>query len=781
MTSLPTNGNVCKDIIKFPWEEQLKKYLTRDPIRTQIYEAVINGATATLTGKSSENDKENHSGSKRIGPNNIVSIPVNGILAHDACPLLFSRLTRDPIKTLARCHKILEYSARQILQTDTEDNDPIPPNFPYPQLRLRFSRLHKAPELFRSTVPKSEDRGLLIEITGTVIKSGQTNMLELKKEFACISCEGILMLDTDEQQFYTYPKTPNCPQDGCNKTNTLKATGKVNPEFCVDYQEIKLQEKIGNLTMGTIPRSISVLLLEDLTDTCKPGDDVTVVGVVINRWHSLGRGENGVTDMELAINANYLKVTNDQSADGRRISDEHIKKFTDFWSTDDPNIGPSYGYLPLIGRDKILASFCPQVYGMYIVKLAVCVVLCGGVQQVDETGLKVRGESHLLMVGDPGTGKSQILRYTAKLVPRSILCTGIGSTTAGLTVSAIRESGQWNLEAGALVLSDGGVCCIDEFNSIKERDRACIHEAMEQQTLSVAKAGLVCKLQTRCSILAAANPKGKYDSSLPLTVNISIASPLLSRFDLVFLLLDTKDEQWDDLVASYILAGRDIADEMTSSTDGHWDMEKLRSYFEYSKRLMPELSKDASCILQAYYVYQRRCSNSDDIRDKARTTVRLLQSGIRLAQGHARLMQHTIVTTMDAIIAVMLLEMTSLTSMDGSGSVFNTSGLIPDLSSLLHTTFPDDPTSDYCIAAERILSYLKLENIWAKEFERLKTEDDYGIKQAAQNQKIKENKLTNSTSHSQYDEQDGDLMTQKSESSSTYRTSTSRHFDHISP
>ena len=119
--------------------------------------------------------------------------------------------------------------------------------------------------------------------------------------------------------------------------------------------------------------------------------------------------------------------------------------------------------------------------------------------------------------------------------------------------------------------------------------------------------------------------------------------------------------------------------------------------------------------------------------------------------------------------------------MDGSGSVFNTSGLIPDLSSLLHTTFPDDPTSDYCIAAERILSYLKLEVIWAKEFERLKTEDDFGIKQAAQNQKIKENKLTNSISPSQYDEQDSDLMTQKSESSSTYRTSTSRHFDHISP
>ena len=730
------NSKVCKGMIKFPWEEQLKKYLTKDPIRSQIYDEVIKGATSTLTGKSPKKDTNDTQRSNNLPTNIVVPIPVNGILAHNSCPLLFSRLTREPIKTLARCHKILDYCARQILENDSEENDPVPPDFPYPQLRFRLSRLHKAPELFRSTVPKSEDHGLLIEMTGTVIKAGQTNMLELKKEFACTNCGSVLMLETDEEQFFMYPKTPNCPEEGCNKPNTLKPTGIVAPKFCVDFQEIKLQEKIGNLTMGTIPRSIVVLLLEDMTDTCKPGDDVAVVGVVINRWHALGRGENGITDIELAISANYLKVTNDQSADGRRISDEHIREFSNFWSTNEnDSSGLAYGYLPLIGRDKILASFCPQVYGMYLIKLAVCVVLCGGVEHVDETGLKVRGESHLLMVGDPGTGKSQILRYVAKLVPRSVLCTGIGSTTAGLTVSAVRESGQWNLEAGALVLSDGGVCCIDEFNSIKESDRVCIHEAMEQQTLSVAKAGLVCKLQTRCSIIAAANPKGKYDSSLPLTVNISIASPLLSRFDLVFLLLDTKDERWDDLVASYILAGRDMAEELSSCSagSGHWDLDKLRAYFEYSKRLKPELSTDASKILQAYYVYQRRICNGDNLRDKARTTVRLLQSGIRLAQGHARLMQHESVTTMDAVVAVMLLEMTSLTNLEGGEGIFRTSSLIPELSSLLHTTFPDDPTSDYCIAAERILSYLKLEDLWANEFERLKVEDENGIQQALRN------------------------------------------------
>ena len=196
------NSKVCKGMIKFPWEEQLKKYLTKDPIRSQIYDEVIKGATSTLTGKSPKKDTNDTQRSNNLPTNIVVPIPVNGILAHNSCPLLFSRLTREPIKTLARCHKILDYCARQILENDSEENDPVPPDFPYPQLRFRLSRLHKAPELFRSTVPKSEDHGLLIEMTGTVIKAGQTNMLELKKEFACTNCGSVLMLETDEEQFF---------------------------------------------------------------------------------------------------------------------------------------------------------------------------------------------------------------------------------------------------------------------------------------------------------------------------------------------------------------------------------------------------------------------------------------------------------------------------------------------------------------------------------------------------------------------------------------------------
>jgi DNA helicase MCM9 len=308
------------------------------------------------------------------------------------------------------------------------------------------------------------------------------------------------------------------------------------------------------------------------------------------------------------------------------------------------------------------------------------------------------------MVGDPGTGKSQILRYAAKLTPRSVLTSGIGSTNAGLTVSAIRDGGQWSLEAGALVLADGGICCIDEFSSIRETDRVAIHEAMEQQCISVAKAGVVTRLQSRCSILATANPKGKYDPEQPLTVNIGVASPLLSRFDLVFVLLDSKNPDWDAIVSSYILEGKDPMKESSSVETTLWNFDKLQAFFVFCKHVNPTMAQDSSLVLSKYYQKQR---GSDGV-NMARATVRLLQSCIRLAQGHARLMNHDEVTICDAINAIVLLEL----SFDSNPSFL--SGINP-----LHTTFPADPLEEYKIQAEVILTGLGLSQLWDKEKRRL--------------------------------------------------------------
>ncbi|XP_041662029.1 DNA helicase MCM9 [Cheilinus undulatus] len=553
----------------------------------------------------------------------------------------------------------------------------------------RITGLPMCPELTRDTIPRSRDVGHFLSVTGTVIRTSVAKVLEYERDYMCNKCRHVFTVQADFDQFYTFVPPVSCPNpDICNSFKFTCLTDGSEPGACRDYQEIKIQEQVQRLSVGSIPRSMAVVLENDLVDSCKSGDDVTVYGVMCQRWKPFYDGSR--CDVELVLKANNIEVNNQQAAAALLMKDVQ-KEFEEFWD--------GYKHDPIAGRNQILLSLCPQVFGMYVVKLAVAMVLAGGVQRIDPCGTKIRGECHMLLVGDPGTGKSQFLKYSTKIMPRSVLTAGIGSTSAGLTVAAVRDGGEWHLEAGALVLSDGGLCCIDEFNSIKEHDRISIHEAMEQQSISVAKAGMVCKLNTRTTILAAANPKGQYDPNEPLSVNVALASPLLSRFDLVLVLLDTKNSEWDRIISSFILEDRGLPAE----SSGLWSMEKMKAYFSVIKRLQPQLSEDANIILTRYYQLQRQ----SDGRNAARTTIRMLESLSRLAEAHARLMFRETVTIEDAVMAVSVMEC----SMQGGALLGNVNALL--------TSFPAEPCEQYHTQCRTLLQGLNLPQLLKKEISRL--------------------------------------------------------------
>uniref|UniRef100_A0A2K6F633 DNA helicase MCM9 n=1 Tax=Propithecus coquereli TaxID=379532 RepID=A0A2K6F633_PROCO len=528
-------------------------------------------------------------------------------------------------------------------------------------LHARISGLPVCPELVREHIPRTKDVGHFLSVTGTVIRTSLVKVLEFERDYMCNKCKHVFVVKADFEQYYTFCRPSSCPSlESCDSSKFTCLSGlSSSPARCRDYQEIKIQEQVQRLSVGSIPRSMKVVLEDDLVDSCKSGDDLTIYGVVMQRWKPFQQDVR--CEVEIVLKANYIQVNNEQSS-GIPMDEEVRKEFADFWEC--------YKSDPFAGRNEILASLCPQVFGMYLVKLAVAMVLAGGIQRTDATGTRVRG----------------------------------------LTVTAVKDSGEWNLEAGALVLADAGLCCIDEFNSLKEHDRTSIHEAMEQQTISVAKAGLVCKLNTRTTILAATNPKGQYDPHESVSVNIALGSPLLSRFDLILVLLDTKNEDWDRVISSFILENKGYP----SKSEKLWSMEKMKAYFCLIRNLQPSLSDVGNQVLLRYYQMQRQ----SDSRNAARTTIRLLESLIRLAEAHARLMFRDTVTLEDAITVVSVME----SSMQGGALLGGVNAL--------HTSFPENPREQYQRQCELILEKLELQSLLSEELRRLERLQNQSVHQS---------------------------------------------------
>ncbi|XP_015518346.1 DNA helicase MCM9-like [Neodiprion lecontei] len=527
--------------------------------------------------------------------------------------------------------------------------------------------------------------GELISTSGIAVRISQPTVLKVCQRYTCRKCKHVTVVELEWER-RKFKETKEC--DACH-SRSIFTDPTLQQNDCSDYQEVKIQEKCQIDTRASYASGTRIILLDDLVDKCRPGDHVDICGIVIRQWGSLTPGQRA--EASTVIMANSVTVSSKMN-EAQFSTNEAKEIFARYWE--------AHKAQPLVGRDIILGSLCPQIYGMYNVKKALAVVLAGGVSKSQDSGTRIRGEPHLLLIGDPGTSKSQLLRTAARLALRSVLTTGIGSTAAGLTAAAIKDEGGWQLEGGALVLADGGVCCIDEFSSMRSHDQGAIHEAMEQQTISVAKAGLVSTLNSRCTVIAATNPIGGHciDGKQVLT---SLGDALLTRFDLILVLRDNRNVEWDEMIATHILKTAQESSEKKITlgpekqlnileTGTLWTEETVRDYFALVHTLKPAISPEASEVIRATYRYHRL----NPERRAERTTVRLLESLVRLAEGHARLMYRTQVELMDALVAAQLV---------GTGPMNSTYS-----STVTGHRFPADPMADYRKEGIDILDKLNL-------------------------------------------------------------------------
>ena len=454
----------------------------------------------------------------------------------------------------------------------------------------------------------------------------KTDEIRPRIETAVFECRGCMRLHEVEQSSDSRIVEPSlCSECGGRSFRLLQEESRY-----IDTQTARMQEPLENVSGGTEPKQMLMILEDDLVDKLNPGDKVRITGTLKTfREERSGKFKN-------YIYVNHIEPL-EQEFEELHLTPEDEEEIIEL--SKDPNI-----------YDKIIKSTAPSIKGYRDVKEAIALQLFGGSakQLADET--RLRGDIHILIVGDPGIGKSQMLKYVSKLAPRSIYTSGKGTTGAGLTAAAVRdELGGWSLEAGALVLGDQGNVCVDELDKMRSEDRSALHEALEQQTVSIAKAGIMATLNSRCSVLAAANPKfGRFDRFKLLAEQIDLPSPILSRFDLIFVVEDKPSIKNDSELADHIL-------EIHQSNEINYEIEPelLRKYIAYArKNVNPRLTDEANTVLKEFYVSTR--NSGQDEEGPVPITARQLEAIIRLAEASAKIRLKETVDKEDAEKAVRL-------------------------------------------------------------------------------------------------------------------------------
>jgi replicative DNA helicase Mcm len=497
-------------------------------------------------------------------------------------------------------------------------------------VRVRIVRLLDATQLRKLG---SREIGRLVMIEGTVVRSSPVRPMVMQATFKCKRCGTLHPVD----QTGTYLKAPfACSSPDCGSKGPFEFVQEEST--FIDSQDLRVQERPEDLPPGQLPRTLNIKLVGgEIVDIARPGDDVSIVGEVRAVAPTLP-GVGKLRTFILHLDANSIEVLG-KEPETALPSPEEEQKILELAKD------------PWVHR-KITSSIAPSIYGYDHIKEAIMYLLFGGVPK-SLPDITVRGELNALLVGDPGTAKSQLLQYVARIAPRGLYTSGRGTTAAGLTAAVIREKGGgMSLEAGALVLADKGIACIDEMDKMRPEDRVAIHEAMEQHTVSVAKGGIVATLNARTAILAAANPAlGRYEPHRTVAENISLPVTILSRFDLIFVLRDVPNKESDAKMSEHIL---EIHRKGSSPVEPPIPVELLRKYIGYAKSVKPVLGQEALKRLNDFYLAMRSASEAEG--SPVAITARQLESLVRTAEARARVALRPEVVAEDAEAAIAIMK-----------------------------------------------------------------------------------------------------------------------------
>ncbi|KAF7189973.1 DNA replication licensing factor mcm5 [Pseudocercospora fuligena] len=554
---------------------------------------------------------------------------------------LANRLNNEPADIIPIFESALKQCTQRILYPSRSKEDlEISKSLPEHQL------------LIHSSVSQTSIRGLtatnvshLVRIPGIVIGASTLSSKATTVHIQCRNCQHEQNIPvTSGFSGITLPRTcgrVKGPDDGDKCPLDPYFVVHEKSQF-IDQQVLKLQEAPDDVPVGELPRHILVSADRYLANRVVPGTRCVVMGV----FSIYARQKNSKNSGAVAIRNPYLRAVGIQTDRSHKGSGMGIQ-FTD---------DEEQEFLEMSRRPDIYSLFAdcvaPSIYGNSDIKKAITCLLMGGSKKILPDGMKLRGDINVLLLGDPGTAKSQLLKFVEKCSPIAVYTSGKGSSAAGLTASVQRDTNtrEFYLEGGAMVLADGGVVCIDEFDKMRDEDRVAIHEAMEQQTISIAKAGITTILNSRTSVLAAANPIfGRYDDLKSPGENIDFQTTILSRFDLIFIVRDDHDRNRDETIAKHVMGIHMGGQGVQEQIHAEIPVEKMKRYISYAKsRCAPRLSPEAAEKLSSHFVSIRRqvarAEQDANQRSSIPITVRQLESLVRITESLAKIELQPIAT-----------------------------------------------------------------------------------------------------------------------------------------